>query len=526
MILLNSNKNIPTEARSLYRSAVSSIAKVVGFFAPGRAAQYLYQHNILRAYDGATTQGPDGGWLPTNNTGDQEIKRDFSTTLARARDLDRNHPFVTDALRIGYAYTVGNALVPQSQIFKPKSNKRDLEKIRLVEATHAVWAEHCCLDGRDMVDLNRFIYRHLKIDGEFFCIISSDKTHPLKLQPIEPDQIDSNVDGPLKNGNYAIRGLEFEKTGKCVAYHIYDAHPGGFELSRKTARIPAERMIHVYQPGRITETRGICHFVSSILPLFDQNELSDSILDLHRIAAAYGIFIESEFPQDAISGFGSRQISKDGKTSNEKIRTITPAGVHYTNVGEKVKTTKPEMPTANFLGFDQGYQRKGGKGFGLSYETFTGDLSNANFSTLKAGQNNERCLFRVESSLIIRKAKLPIWRLWMDASHLIGNLQLPNYWQKKALYQKVRFSLPALPSPDPWKEEKADTAALKNKSTSRHRINERKGQDYDEVMQELAEEEVYIAENFPAVEATTIDIVKLKTEIKDELIEELQMEHE
>jgi lambda family phage portal protein len=480
------NKN--DSPRTLYEKAVRGISKMIGLFSPKKGAQYLHYHNLMRGYDAATTVGPDANWSPFNETGDTQLKNDWQLAVSRSRDLDRNNPLVTDALRIGHAYTVGNALKPQAQIFKPNSREKDVEKIQIVESVYEGWSENCCLDGRDMVDFDRLTYRHLKIDGEFLAMIATDGKHPFKLQPIEPEQIDDTVDGPLNNNNYAIRGLEFNKYGKCVAFHIYDVHPNGFEMVKNTVRVPAERMFHVYQPGRITETRGICHFVSSILPLFDQNELSDSVLDLHRIAAAFGIYVTTPFPEDDTYGLGSRTRTTTEGTKNENYKTVKSAGFHYMPAGREVKGVSPEMPTNQFQGFNESYLRKGGKGFGMSYETFTGDLSNANFSTLKAGQNNERCLFRIDSDLIIRKIKRPVYRLFMDAEHLLGNLNFPAYFAKKALYQKARFTLPALPAPDPIKEETGDKVALANNSTSLHRICERKGIDYDEIILERVQE--------------------------------------
>lgn len=479
---------------NFYSPAVRTIAKLIGFFAPGTAVSYLRNHTKLRSYDAAATTGSHNeNWNPHNRTGDQEISRDWKTVLGRARDLDRNNPLIADAIRIGMAFTVGNALDPQWNILQADKS-RDEASIDKTEYRFWKWAEDCTIDGKDWQETKELVYRHRKIDGELFVIFTADTYHPFKLQLVEADQIDETIDGDMKNGNHAIRGIEFNRFGRAVAFHFHDVHPGSLGIGKKTIRISSDRVLHVYSPNRITETRGICSFVSSIMSLYDQNELSDQILLLHRVAAAYGIFIESETAAEDLAALSSQKL----RSSGEKIQYIDPASVNYLQDGQKVSSAKPEMPSTAFADFNKSYLRKGGKGIGLSYETFTGDLSGANFSSLKAGQNSERAIFRMESDSIIRKFIRPVCEHWQDIDVASGLLHLPDYWSNRDHYQRKRFTLPALPSTDPIKDEKADALALSNGTDNRRRICERKGIDYDENLEELKAEAI----DYPQIRVT------------------------
>ncbi|HQB82895.1 MAG TPA: phage portal protein, partial [Candidatus Rifleibacterium sp.] len=214
------------ESESLYSKFTRTIAKVVGLVSPSSAVKYLGQHACLRAYDAAVISGHHNEfWTPQMKTGDLEIGRDWKTAVARSRDLDRNHPLVNDALRVGFAFTVGSALDPQWTI--TKDGKRDTDSIRQLEAAFWKWAEDCTINGMQWDDVKLLVYRHLLVDGELFVIESADEFHPYKLQLVEPDQLNDSIDGDLRNGNYAIRGIEFNKRGRPVAYHFYEAHPSG-----------------------------------------------------------------------------------------------------------------------------------------------------------------------------------------------------------------------------------------------------------------------------------------------------------
>jgi lambda family phage portal protein len=470
---------------TLYSRFTRVAAKVIGLVSPSSAAKYLYQHQKLRAYDAAVISGHHNEtWRPGLQTGDREIGRSWKVATERSRDLDRNHPLVSDALKVGFAFTVGTALDPQWNIIGT-DKKRDEASIQITEDAFWTWAEDCTINGLDWQDVKRLVYRHLKTDGEILVIEAADKFHPFKLQLIEAGQLADSIDGDLKNGNYAVRGIEFNRFGRPVTYHFYEAQPSGVGLSDKIVSVPAARVHHIFMPGRITETRGICHFVSAIMALYDQNELSDQILELHRIAAAYGIFIETEDVEDELDGLTSVRAA-DG--TYQKVKSIGPVKVNYLSPNQKASTVKPEIPSGSFGEFDKSYLRKGARGFSMSYETFTGDFSNANFSTLKTGQNNERALFRLDSDLIIRKFCAPIVKKWLEIE-VIRGLKLPNYWKNKPYYQRMRFTLPALPATDPVKDEVADEKALTNRTTNRRLICERKGIDYEENLEELQAED-------------------------------------
>lgn len=489
-----SNSNQAQE--TLYGKFTRTMAKVIGLFSPSRATKYLAGHKVLRAYDAAAMAGHHNElWNPLAKTGDLEIGRDWKTATARSRDLDRNHPLVNDALKVGFAFTVGTALDPQWNIMK--DGKRDKESIAIFENAFWKWAEDCTIDGKDWQEVKRLVYNHLKRDGEVFAIESADEYHPYKLQLIEPDQLDDTVDGDLKNSNYAVRGIEFNRKGRPVFYHFFETHPSGNSFSTKSVKVDAKRVIHLYMPGRITESRGICHFVSAIMALYDQNELSDQILELHRLAAAYGIFIQTKSPEDDVLGLPTKP---NASGLYKPVKSVGPVSVNYLNPDEEPKTVNPQMPSGAFGEFDKSYLRKGARGFSMSYETFTGDFSNANFSTLKAGQNNERALFRIESDFIIRKFSRRVVRNWMAADVLNG-LRVKDFWKNRAYYEQFRFTLPALPDTDRVKEEVADSKALESKTTTRRIICERKGIDYDELVEELIQEELELAVILPKPKA-------------------------
>lgn len=475
---------------SLYQTITNGISSLIGLFSPRSAIAYSKAHAVLRGYDAGKAGGMDRNWIPGTKTGDLEIGGDWRKVIDKSRDLVRNNPMVADGMRKYVAFTVGTALWPQSRV--RSSDGKALDKITCdkIEQAFSLWAEHCLVSGGDWDDGKKLVARHFKTDGEVLVLKASTDIHPLQLQIIESDQLDTTIDGDLKNGNAAVRGIEFNKFGRPVAYHILDTHPGDWLFSIKSVRIPAERVIHVFSPDRVTESRGICHFVSSIIPAYTHDQQKKAVMDLLRIAAAYGIFVESDFPEDYVYGLPTetQAAGSEGQTKAQPYQYVNPAGIHYMRRGEKINSVVPAQPTAAYKDFEQSHLRGEASGFGMSYETFTGDLTNANYSSLRQGQVNERAEFRQDTDLFIRKLCMPIFREWMDAEILAGGLRLPGYWSRRSEYQRVVFSRPGLPSPDPVKEEVADKQALENGTTTRRIIAERKGEDLDDILDQLEQE--------------------------------------
>lgn len=134
---------------TLYDKFVVTAARVIGLLAPATARNYLKNHLQLRGYDAAVTFGSvNQEWRPGLFSGDKEIGKGYQVATERARDLDRNHPLVKEALKVSFAFSVGTALDPQFNILTD-DKKRDDKAIDLIENAFWRWAEDCTIDGRD-----------------------------------------------------------------------------------------------------------------------------------------------------------------------------------------------------------------------------------------------------------------------------------------------------------------------------------------------------------------------------------------
>ena len=51
---------------------------------------------------------------------------------------------------------------------------------------------------------------------------------PIQYQLVEGDLLDFNNSQSVAAGHYVVQGIEFDATGKKVAYWVYDKHPNEY----------------------------------------------------------------------------------------------------------------------------------------------------------------------------------------------------------------------------------------------------------------------------------------------------------
>src|SRR3546814_9384073 len=90
---------------------------------------------------------------------------------------------------------------------------------------------------------------------------------------------------------------------------------------------------------------------------------------------------------------------------------------------------------------------------GITYEMLTGDLTQVNYSSIRAGllEFRRRCE-ALQHGVIVHQLCRPIWRAWMDQAVLEGALDLPGYRKEKRQYQAAKWITQGWSWVDPPKE--------------------------------------------------------------------------
>ena len=441
--------------------------KLLAGLAPGwalnRARARLAWRNVNALYEGAAVNRRTRGWRADRRGPNAEIRPALKTLRDRSRDLVRNNPYAAAGLDLVVSYQVGAGIVPRSAT-------KDTDLDRRVDELWAGWAAKADLSGRtDVYGLQSLLARARAESGEALAQIvplpaqearRRGMVVPVALQVMEADHLDDAFDGAPRAGDVIRQGIEFDGYQTPIAYHILPQHPaevdamlGGVALAVQRVRIPADRMMHLFRQDRPGQIRGVPDLAPVMTRLRSLDDLEDAALEQAKVQACLAALVISQAPAAAgpLEGAGAA----DTDDAEEGHKTLYPGMFERLLPGEDVKFLQP----SGAGGFDPLARHQLhaiATGWGLTYDLLTGDLSGANYSSLRAGRLAfKRRLERVQWHCLVPQMCAPIWRAFIDAAVMAGLLP------RRAGGYPAEWAPPVFEMVDPLKDALAQKQLLR-----------------------------------------------------------------
>lgn len=467
----------------VYNGTSRAVASAVGIVAPRAAMRYLSRRSALASYAAASSKGPNQAWRPGNKSADRIIKTDHATIRARARALVRDSSHVWGALRKITNNVVFKGITPQADL---KTAAGDLKKIQneRAESAYTRWAR-----AVNFWEKENLIIRHLWQDGELFVHFFFDESLlargiiPLGLELLECDHLDtsrSTLGTTADNGNTIKQGIEYDPAGRPAAYWLYPEHPGDSTwLSLGgSRRYPVEQIEHIFSRERISQNRGIPWMASVIIEMWDFKEYQNSERTAARIASALAVFLKSQYPEmlDSVGVGDGEDADGDGVPDY-----LEPNRIYRLPDGLDIQVASHDRPGQTYEPFTKTSLRGASTGFGMSYEAYSNDYTDASYASARSASLEERRGYQVQQYLLMQSFHRICWqRLWiMNQLARVETLpaEIPVVWQ-----------VPGWPWVDPDKDSKAAERKIKNGLGSRRREAARLGESYEEINDELDRE--------------------------------------
>lgn len=441
--------------------------RILGAVAPGwalrRAQQRLAWRNLRALYEGAANSRRTRGWRAGGAGPNAEVQQALATLRARSRDLVRNNPFAAAGLDLVVSYQVGSGIVP-------RSDTGDEGLDRQVDELWTEWAAQADVGGRtDIYGLQALLARSRAEAGEALALLvpmtAADARRrgmrvPLALQVLEPDHLDETLDSPARGGSPFIRqGVEVDQAGRPVAYHLREDHPGetdgilGRQAAGATRRYAAEGVLHLYRQDRPGQIRGVPDLAPVMTRLRSLDELEDAALEQAKVQACLAALIISQAPaaRGPLEGAGLA----DAAGAEDGYKSLYPGMFERLLPGEDVKFLTPSG-TGSFDGLAKHQLHAIATGWGLTYDLLTGDLSGANYSSLRAGRLSfKRRLERVQWHVLVPGMCERIWAAFTRAAVAAGALE-----PRREGYP-AQWSPPVFEMVDPLKDAAAVQAQLR-----------------------------------------------------------------
>lgn len=425
-----------------------------------------------RRFDGAAG-GRRGGGMGTFGRIVPEVAAGNASLRSRARYLANNNPWMANGVGNWVSGLVGAGITPVSR-------HPDAETRKLLHEIFNAWADAADLEGMsDFWGLQADVARALVVDGEAFAhrTITEDG---LRVRLLPAELIDESLTRDLRDGGFIVQGIEFDAEGRRVAYHVFPARPTDqFGTVSPAVRIPADEVSHIFKPLAAGQVRGVSWLAPIILPASDFDQLIDALLMGCKVAALHAGFITD------LNGTGA--LPYDGQQNNNVLESgLEPGVLKVLPGGLDVKFNSPQQAreTAAFVKLNL---RQLAAGFGLPSHMLDGDLSDANYSSLRAGllPFRQRCE-QVQYGRIVPAFLRPVWRDVLNFHVLSGALDAPDFETSTRDYLRCDWLPPKPLQVDPLKDVQADVAELEAGLASRRMKVAERGWDLDTLDAEIA----------------------------------------
>lgn len=451
-----------------------------------------------RSFGAAKISRQTMDWAMDPLSRDQKLFQALKPLRYRSRQLADNDSTMARFLWLLETNVIGPTGVRmQPKVKMLRGNALDDKLNKQITAEWHQWCRkgNCTTDGKlSFHALERLFIRTAAQDGEALLLKNAwDNSWGFALQVLDVDQLDTTYFSKW-NGQSEVRmGVEIDKFQRPIAYWLWSGHPSELgQGPQNRYRIDASPVLHCFSPDSARQTRG----VPWAAPVMSSMNMLRGYMEAEVVAARVGAsvmgFIRKPTPEgDAASTDlddvdETRDDRDPRRTDGEEIES-TPGGFHTLFNGEDVTTFKSEHPTVAFSAFVKECKRDIATGLQVAYTSLFDDLSEVNFSSIRAGLLSERDTHRMRQKWAIENFHQPVFRAWLSASVLAGRIDI-SVRDIDAVCVQIAWHPRGWDWVDPLKDEQAAAMGTQNLTTTLTRVCAQRGLDLDELIEERAAE--------------------------------------
>lgn len=433
------------------------------------------------------------GWDVGLVSPDAAIYANLNRMKARCRDLVRNNDYIIHARRLMQSNVIGaEGFRLHGRLRRGNEADRTFNKrVETVWKTSGKLKNAPTVDGTmSRIDMGRLWISTLMVDGEVILLL-----HPahrgnkfrFAVQFIDTARLDWMLNKSLPNGNEIRMGVEVDKLGKPIAYYFLNHDPTeymwGYQSTASThTRVPAARVLHTFVKEMPGQTRGVPMIASPAVRAHMLHRFEEAVVVGARVGASkVGAYrVDEDYQGEAPGDDGDFEVSQ----------TIDPGTFEQLPRGMSLETFDPSYPPANLEEFEKKLLKGIASGLGVDYVAMANDLEGVNYSSIRAGQLEQRAIYKGLQRFYIEQCEERIFEAWLKIQQVNPDTQLDSRKIDRLLMdESYRFIGRGWTWVDPLKEVKAYGEALSLGLTSRRRIvAETLGEDIEDLDEEILED--------------------------------------
>lgn len=460
---------------------------IIGVVSPEAGLRRWQARQMLaatRGYDAAQNGRRTASFRRGEPSANGNIGRSLPLLRERSRELVRNTFIGARALDVHATHIVSPDL---SVRFSGKG-----PAVREAQRLWDEWAKACDIEGEtNFTGLLALLVRASLEGGDSLMRmldrpLSDGRPVPLALHVAEGDLIDESRDaGSLIGGTSRARlGVELGEHDERLGLWLHRVAPGEPQRTLlaglpQSTLVPREQVCHLYRRLRPGQVRGVPLFAPVLMAARDFADVMDALVVKSRLEASIGVFIKSN---DTAPSLGAAVAGASGSTGdNARLEQVRPGLVKYLRQGEEMQAFAPSSNTA-FEPIARSALMGIAAGSGLTYHQLTGDLSQANYSSLRAGLLEQRRFTAdLQWHMLAPQVLDRVIARFVDRAIMAGRLR-----PRQGGYP-VEVIMPAHEPVDPKKDLEADILAVRAGRMSPQDFIGAWGRDWRAVMAEYAE---------------------------------------
>lgn len=416
---------------------------VIAEVAPAAGARRLAARqalDMIRGYDAAAV-GRHNGRRAQATGANVELAGGQRRLSNIGHDLVRNNKYAFTAKRQIVANTIGDGI--SAQAVHPDDAVR-----QLAQADFDRWAESM-VDGQDdWYGYQKLAFGGVVVGGETLTIWRPDADGPDgRIEGLESDSLDETRTGENSDGTRDSLGVRYDADNLRTGYWLFDRHPGDLTWrgSRRSRLVPAQHVDHLYERDRFGADRGVSWFAASATTFQDIADIEQAIRLKKKVQNCLALILT------AAEGGGTSPLMTGETTSGSgvaagapDIETLRPGMIIRPPAGTNAHTLQPttDGDSVDFIR----QQLAAVSAAMVPYHLMTGDVSQANYSSLRASMLGHWALLDDwQQNLLVPRLCNPAFARRMRRLAL-------KTGDKRFLEVKARWAMPKRRYVDPVKD--------------------------------------------------------------------------
>lgn len=455
------------------------------------------------------------GWLYNGGSAEDDIDLHGSVLRQRARDLYAGGGLGRSGPATMATNVVGWGIQPKPKIDGEAlgmSEEACAEWERMALREWKLWAESRFCDAerqQNFYGLQQLAYLSQLMSGDAFALFGAkpNKRTPyqLTLRILEADRVSTPQSGgdstsqEAKAGGRIIDGVEIDRDGAVVRYHIANRHPlnGETNVQLEWKAIDAfgkdtgePNILHIMTRERPEQRRGVPFVAAQMEQTKQLQRYIDSELAANLVSSMLAIFLTSK-EDDGQFGLEDAVNAEDKVADDDLQLELASGAIYDLPPGREVTSVNPVRNNTTFEPFVSAMETLIGAGMEIPREVLIKKYD-SNYTASRNSMLDFWRKVRVNRSGFNNSFNQPVYEAWLSEAVALGRIEAPGFFEDPLIRQAwcgCMWIGTSMGHVDPLKEVKAAAERIAlNISTQEQEASEYNGGDWDAIVAQRRKE--------------------------------------